>query len=321
MKLLKLNSLFLTVIFGLLLAVVVSGCSPKTTGKVTEDVSITGQTDELDAVGAKYRGPSYNVAILTFKNKTPSKTLGVGEAATDILRTIIGKSGMTPISVTDEEMRDQERLIELQQTGAIKIGKKDAAAGFSSIDFRISGAITAFSQSAESSDYILGRSKTQVAKVQVDYALVDIQTGETLLAESGQGEYRKKTSEFLGVGSKSTMDTSLRDGALRDAMSKAMTRMIEKLNARPYTTRVLDVDGDDILIRAGTKSNLGEGTVLAVYSEGKKIVDPDTGRVIGRKQKKVGEIVIVSHVNAKMSNATVKSGSGFKTGNIVKEIR
>lgn len=317
----KLNTKYAFVLMAFLFTVVLSGCTPKTTGTVTEDVSITGQTDELTSVGEKYRGPAYTVAIMTFRNKTPSKTLGVGEAATDILRTIIGKTGMTPITLTDEEMRDQERLIELQQTGAVKVGKKDAAAGFSSIDFRISGAITAFSQSAESADYILGRSKTQIAKVQVDYALVDIQTGETLLAESGQGEYRKKTSEFLGVGSKSTMDTSLRDGALRDAMAKAMTRMIEKLNARPYTTRVLDVDGDDILIRAGTKSNLAVGTTLAVYSEGKKIVDPDTGRVIGRKQKKVGEIVIVSHVNDKMSDASVKSGSGFKTGNIVKEIK
>lgn len=317
----KIIKMFTLPVFVLSMTLMLAGCSPKTSGEVTSDVSVTGQTKALEDEGAKYSGPAYNVAILTFKNKTASRALGVGEAATDILRTIIKKSGLNPISLTVDELKEQERLIELQQTGALKTGKKDAAAGFSSVDYRVSGAVTSFSQVAESSDFIIGGSKTQIARVQVDYALVDIQTGETVLAESGNGEYRKKTSQILGVGSKSTMDTSLRDGALRDAMSKAMTRMVEILNARPFTSRVLDVEGDEILIRAGTKSNLAAGTVLKVMSEGRAIKDPDTGRVIGRKQKKVGEIVIVSHVNANMSNTTVKSGSGFAVGNLVKEVR
>ncbi len=312
-----------SVIFPLILgaAYLLSGCAPTMTGSVKQDISVTGQTKKLEEVGADYRGPQYTVAILTFKNKTPSKVLGVGEAATDILRTIVKQAGLEPISLTDDEMREQDRLIELQQTGALKRGRKEAAEGFESVDFRISGAVTAYSEVEESSDVLIAQSKTQVARVQVDYALVDIATGKTLLAESGAGEYRKKTGGFLGLGSRSTYDTGLRDGALRDALSKAMTRMIEKLNATPFQGRILLVDGDDVVIRAGYKSKLEPGTEFAVYRPGKELVDPETGRVLGRRQKKIGTIVLTSHQGERISEATIKSGAAFKAGDIVKVVR
>ncbi|MEK7773370.1 MAG: hypothetical protein AAB307_03405, partial [Deltaproteobacteria bacterium] len=88
-------------------AFLLTSCAPTTTGAVREDVSITGQTQKLDEEGVRYSGPQYNIAILTFANKTPSRALGVGEAATDILRTIIKKSGLEPISLTESEMREQ----------------------------------------------------------------------------------------------------------------------------------------------------------------------------------------------------------------------
>ncbi len=299
-------------------AFVMAGCGPTTTGAVKEDISLTQQTQELERLGSLYRGPDYNVAILRFNNKTPSKVLGVGEAATDILRTIVKKSGLEPMVLSEGEMKEQERLIELQQTGALKKGLKDAAEGFAPVDFRISGAITAYNEVEESVNTLLTQSKTAIARVQVDYALVDVATGQTLLSDSGMGEYRKKTGGLLGFGSRSTADPGLRDGALRDALTKAMTRMIEKLNTIPFRSRVLLVDGPNVVIRAGTKSRLEPGTVLGVYRNGAELVDPDTGRVIGRREKKIGEITITTHQSESVSDATVKSGSGFHVGDVVK---
>jgi len=291
------------------------------TGAVKEDVSITGQTQRLDEAGAQYNGPEYTIAIMTFANKTPGKVLGIGEAATVILRTIVKKSGLEPISLTEDEMKEQERLIALQQTGAVKTGRKNAAEGFDSVDFRLSGAITSYSELEEASDILIAQSKTQVARVQVDYALVDVATGRSILAESGMGEYRKKTGGVLGFGSRSTADVGLREGALRDAMTKVMTRMIEKLNKRPFTSRVIDVEGSTVIIRAGTRSKLEPGTVFGVYRQGRKLVDPESGRVLGRRQKKIGEIMLTEHMGERISEATVKSGVGFRVGDVVKSSR
>ena len=57
------------------------GCTPTTTGAVKDDLSITGQTQRLEATGGLYRGPEYNIAILHFDNRPPSRVIGVGEAA------------------------------------------------------------------------------------------------------------------------------------------------------------------------------------------------------------------------------------------------
>lgn len=309
--------------FGMALvaAIALSSCAAQMSGTVKDDVSVTGQTGKLEAAGLNYNGPSYNVAILTFANKTPGKVLGIGEAATDILRTIVKKSGLEPVSVGESEMQQQEELIKLQQTGAVKTGKKSAAEGFESIDFRISGSITSYSEANEGVDYGVYQKKEQVARVQVDYALVDIATGKSLVADSGMGEYRKSTGGALGFGSKSTYDVGLREGALRDALTKAMTKMIDTLNALPFQSRILQVKGASVIVRAGTKSKLAEGTVLGVYRQGDDITDPDTGRVIGKDESKIGELMIVNHMNDKMSKVDVRSGTGFKAGDLIKAIK
>lgn len=296
----------------------VSGCSPTTTGAVREDVTLTGQTGELKETGLKYRGPEYNIAILEFENKTPSKTLGVGEAATDIMRTIVKQAGLEPIVVTKRELGQQERLIELQQSGAVKTGLKKGDEGYDSVDFRIAGSVTAYHEVEESSDMLISQKKKRIARVQVDYSLVDVATGKSLVSDSGMGEYTKTTGGVLGMGGKSTADPGLRDGALRDALAKALTSMVTKLNEMPFTGKVLHVDGQAVTIRAGTRSRIEPGTVLSVYGIGVDLVDPDTGRVIGKREKLIGEIKLAEHQGERISEATVSSGTGFKPGDVVK---
>lgn len=312
----SLNRLAVAVCLGAL--VFAAGCSPKTTGTVKEDVSLTEQTQALKEAGAQYRGPEYNIAILEFENKTASKSLGVGEAATDIMRTIIKQAGLEPIVVTKSELAEQERLMELQQSGAVKTGLKRADEGYDSLDFRIAGSVTAYHEVEESTDVLLSQRKKRIARVQVDYSLVDVATGKSLVSDSGMGEYSKTTGGVLGMGSKSTADPGLRDGALRDALSKAMTSMVAKLNELPFTGKVLHVDGRSVTIRAGTRSRLEPGTVLSVYSAGVDLVDPDTGRVIGKREKLIGEIRLAEHQGERISEAEVSSGTGFKVGDVVK---
>ncbi len=309
---------FFFLVFVVQAAFFLTSCSTTTTGAVKEDITLTGQTKKLEEEGLKYNGPLYNIAIITFANKTPGKVLGVGEAATDVLRTIVKKSGLEPIVLSEDEMRQQEKLIALQQSGALKIGKKSATEGFESVDFRVSGAVTSYAEYEEVSDILLAQSKTHVAKVQVDYALVDVASGKTLVAESGVGEYSKKTGGLLGFGSKQTEDVSMREGALRDALTKAMTTMIEKLNALPFRSYILAADSNSVTIKAGTRSRLAIGTILSVYRPGEDLIDPETGRVLGKREKKIGEIAISSHQGEYISEASIKSGIGFKAGDVVR---
>ncbi|MBE9527895.1 MAG: hypothetical protein IME99_01505 [Proteobacteria bacterium] len=283
-----------------------------------DDVTLTETGDELADIGELYRGPLYNVAIIAFENRTPSKAIDVGGAATEILRSIVKKSGLEPILLTSRELSEQEKLIALEQTGAVRKGKKESTRGFEDIDYRISGAITSYAEVEEGSKSLISKSKTLVAKVQVDYALVDIESGRSLVADTGYGEYKKKTGSTLGFGTKSTGDASIRDGALRDALTKAMVRMVEKLNEEPFVSNILAIEGERVYIRAGTKSRFKPGTVFNVYRPGSDLVDPTTGRVIGKSQRKIGSVKLTEHQGLNVSEAKLKSGSGFKKGDIVR---
>ncbi|MBI3398746.1 MAG: hypothetical protein HY026_05895 [Deltaproteobacteria bacterium] len=296
-----------------------AGCEATMTGAVKQDTTLSGEGKKLEEEGLKYSGPEYTIGIITFKNKT--RTPNLEHPATDTLATLIKQAGLEPIMLTQEEMLEQEEMIKLQQTGAVKTGKKSAAEGFESVDFRVSGSITAYSEVEEGSDVLIAQSKTQVARVQVDYGLVDIATGKRLLQKSGMGEYRKKTGGVLGFGSKSTADVGLRDGALRDALIKAMGEMIKELNSRPFQSKILMVEGKTIIFRGGTRSKLEAGSKLGVYRPGADLVDPDTGRVVGKREKQIGEIMFTSHQNEKVSEGAASSGMGFQPGDIVRAIK
>ena len=239
----------------------------------------------------------------------------------DAVRTTIKQAGLEPVMLTKDELKQHDSMVELQQSGVVKTGKKDAAEGMNSIDFRVSGAITSYAELAEGNNLLIAKTKTQIARVGVDYALVDIASGKTLVAKSGLGEYRKENTKFLGLGNSSSADVSLREGALRDAMNKAVEAMILELNKLPFQSNILLVDGGSIVFKAGTRSKLESGARLAVYRPGEELIDPETGRSLGKREKRVGEIKLSSHTNSTVSEGSVAEGSGFVKGDILRLVQ
>jgi hypothetical protein len=300
------------------LVLLTSACSTSMSGNVKDDSTLSGQTQQLETVGAAYTGPQYTVGIVQFENKAPAKVTGIGEAAATILRTQLENAGLQTILLDEGALKEADKITALQKTGVIKVGEKDASVGFDALDYRLSGAITAYSEVEEGVDAIVFQKKSTVARVTVDYALIDIATGKPLVAESGAGEYRKTTTGALGLGSKSSFDANLRDGALRDALAKATEKVIKKLSGMPYQGKILAIDSDFVVLKAGTRSQLKIGSQLNVYHIGEALRDPDNGQVLGYKESKVGVVQISRHQNENLSEATVVSGTGFKTGDLVK---
>ncbi|NOU00745.1 MAG: hypothetical protein HOO95_04110 [Gallionella sp.] len=300
------------------LVLLTTACSTSMSGKAKDDSTLSGQTQQLETAGAAYTGPQYTIGIVQFENKAPAKVTGIGEAAATILRTQLESAGLQTIMLDEGALKEADKITALQKTGVIKMGKKDASVGFDALDYRLSGAITAYSEVEEGVDAIVFQKKSTVARVTVDYALIDIATGKPLVAESGAGEYRKTTTGALGLGSKSSFDANLRDGALRDALAKATEKVIRKLSAMPYQGKILAIDSDFIVLKAGTRSQLKIGSQLNVYHIGDALRDPDNGQVLGYKENKVGVVQITRHQNENLSEATVVSGTGFKAGDLIK---
>jgi curli biogenesis system outer membrane secretion channel CsgG len=100
------------------------------------------------------------------------------------------------------------------------------------------------------------------------------------------------------------------DGDLSDSILVEMSRdMSEKIAAElidiGFPARVVDVDGTEVTINRGKGSGIAVGQVWEVFSAGKKIIDPDTGEVLGSREKLVGR-VRVTHVFEKLANAQLE---------------
>jgi len=141
------------------------------------------------------------------------------------------------------------------------------------------------------------------------------------MADSGAGIYQKKVGALLGMGTKAAYDTDLRDGALRDALTKAMVNMMKQLESQPWKGKIAKVSGNKLYINAGKKTGLKIGDKLDVYRVGEDIIDPDTHQKLGTTEDKVGQAIVQRNDlgdKADMSVAVTTSGAGFKQGDTVK---
>jgi curli biogenesis system outer membrane secretion channel CsgG len=301
----------------------VTGCAPTISGAVKDDTTVTGTSKELAKTTTdveEYQGPKLRVGVVNFQNKTPSKVLGIGEAAADILGTILQKTGRFIVI----PQQDIESIMQQQHLGATGAVNPDTAAKMGEIlglNAIVTGAVTAYSEAEEGQDLLVYKSKKQIARVTVDYRIVDTTTGVQLMADSGAGVYEKSAGKVLGMGGKTSYDPDLRDGALRDALTKAMVNMQKQLGRRKWNGRIAQVEGRDLYINAGEKSGLQVGTKLDVYRAGKAIIDPVTKVKKGTTENKIGQALVTKNDlgdDADVSIATPSSGTGFQIGDIVK---
>ncbi len=315
---LKAKNIYLLGSLLLMTAVLVfNGCAVKTSGAVRDDSSLTGISDEL-APSEEYTGPKLRVGVVNFQNKTPSKYIGIGEAAADILGTILQKTGRFIII----PQQDVASILGQQAMGASGAVNPATAAKMGKIlglNAMVTGAITAYSEAEEGADYLVYKKKKQIARVTVDYRIVDTTTGIQMVADSGQGVYEKKTGGVLGLGSKSSYDADLRDGALRDALTKAMVNMLPQFESQEWTGRIATIKGRTVYLNAGKKTGLKVGDLLMVQELGEEIIDPQTNVSLGRAPGSIkGELMVTGFFGRDGSMATIKSGAGFKTNDLVR---
>ena len=260
------------------LAFSMAGCSPSMSGAVKDDTTLTDTSKQLKTsrMCGAYKGPKLRVGVVNFQNKTPSRVLGIGEAAADILGTILQKTERFIVI----PQQDMESILAQQRMGATGAINPDTAAKMGQIlglNAIVTGSVTAYSEAEEGYDYLVSKRKKQIARVTVDYRIVDTTTGVQLLADSGAGIYEKSTGSVLGIGTKAAYDTDLRDGALRDALTQSHGQHDEAAwRASRGKARSPRLTGNKLYINAGKKTGLKVGDKLDVYRVGEDIIDPDT---------------------------------------------
>ena len=264
-----------------------AGCSPYKSVKMQQALSV----NETKKIESKYTAPKRRIGVVEFTNKTAYGQGRLGGSATDILVTELTKSGKFIVVERDrldkvlQEQKFQGQGMTDPQTAA-QVGR---ILGLEAI---VVGSVSQFGVKTEGSDYLISQSKKQVADVTVDIRLIDTQSGQVLMADSGKGRAKSTKASFLGMGTKGGYDETLEGEALRASIVQFVTNIDSQLNKKAWSCMVADASGDDIYLNAGRDSGVNVGAKLDCYSQGAEIRDPGSNLVIGHREEYLGAVEV-----------------------------
>lgn len=301
----------LTVVFCFSLFAGFSGCAARTGVKMKQDVS----ANVTEKVESKYTGPRRRVGVIDFENKSAYGQNRLGQAASDILITELVKTGKF-IVVERDKMNKLFEEQKLGLTGAIDSNTAAQMGKILGLNAIVTGAISNFGVRTTGSDYLIAQSKRQEATCTVDIRVVDAETGQILLADSGKGVSKVSSGEFLGMGTKGSYAESIEGDALRAAVSQLITNIASQINKKPWSCRIAQASAGKIYLSAGTESGLEVGQKLKVFSQGAEIKDPDSGISLGREEEEIGQLEIASHAGEKLSIGKAIKGRSPQKGDI-----
>ncbi|HNT37306.1 MAG TPA: hypothetical protein PKH07_20100, partial [bacterium] len=124
--------------------------------------------------------------------------------------------------------------------------------------------------------------------VEVTGKVINVETGqllETILvteSSSGKSEDKEKMTSVPNL-----------NGILGSLAQKATGEIVDQLLVILFPALIADVSETEIFLNQGEATGVKVGDRYTVFSQGKAIVDPQTGRTLGNREQKIGDIEIV----------------------------
>lgn len=157
------------------------------------------------------------------------------------------------------------------------------------------GSLTQFGRETEGENGFLSNTKKQVAYATVDIRLVDVKTAQVIFTATGSGQASVENGTVAGFGNDAEYDETLNDRAISAAIDDAMTPLVQDLEAEPWRTDILKVNGNTVYISGGAAQNLTPGTQLAVMLAGDTVKSAQTGFDISLPPTQVASLTVISN--------------------------
>jgi curli biogenesis system outer membrane secretion channel CsgG len=286
------------------------------------------QGDEAPVAAApaqpRMHGPKKRIGIVDFDDASHKQVYWGGarnalaETARDAATEALVKSGAFVV-IEREQIAQILHEQGLGMTGAISPQTAAKAGKLLGLQALVTGKITDFDTSNKQSGFGgYYQSHTKTCSARVSLRMIDAQTGEIWLAESGVGTSQDKSSMVMGGGTMND-DQTMGKRALYSAINQMIGKVLAKADSKAWAGSVAKVGkGGKIYITAGSDIGLPVGATLTVRRLGDEITDPTTGQVIGHEMgQTVGKLQVAEHLNEKLSVCVATKGAGFSAGDVV----
>ncbi|MBN2384372.1 hypothetical protein JXQ70_15955 [bacterium] len=261
------------------------------------------------------------IAVVRFDNKSGYGAWELGWSAADMMMTKLFKSDKFTLieraqleAILNEQGLGQSGVITPQT--AAQVGK---VLGVSAV---VIGTVSAFSIDEGGSSFYVGSYHRTTAKCTIDVRIVDTSSAEILFMDTASSSADDKSVKVYGIGKDRGYNESFAEKTLRGAIDELGDKIVahaDKISSGGAGSLVqiaLLKDGK-VYINVGSSSDTQVGDTYTVKRQGEQIIDPVTGQSLGAETTVIGKIMVTSIVNEKLSICTVKSGSGFKKGDLL----
>jgi len=266
---------------------------PDTPSSSAQAPSLTGvSTDTSSSARVLKR----KVAIARFTNETK---YGSG-LFTDVNYDRIGKQASDMLA---SDLTKSGKFIVLERVDLNKLKAESELMGMSAEEFKknlvgvdalVLGSVIEFGRKDTGEVFLFQRSRKQTAHARVNIRLVDPRTGHVFFSENGGGEATAEVQTTLGLGDRSDFDSTLNDKAMSAAVANLLDKVLNKLADKQWTSGILAIEGQNVLISGGQRQGLKIGDRLKVMIPGKVIKSPQSGFNIQTPHVQVGELEVVS---------------------------
>ncbi|WP_293663559.1 CsgG/HfaB family protein [uncultured Phascolarctobacterium sp.] len=148
------------------------------------------------------------------------------------------------------------------------------------------------------------------AKVKFSVRIVDNKTGVILVSDIVEGTKSEMQQSNTRVSA---------ENLLNGASTEAAHIILDKMNdLNPMSGTIISVSGNKVYFDLGFDDGVKNGDIYTVYKEGKMLMHPVTGEVLGVEEETIGTIKI-SEVKPNYAVGEIKKQDAiFKTGHKVK---
>jgi len=269
-----------------------------------------------------YHGLKRRIAVLQFEDDTDLGAGKAGSAATDMIISVLARSGRFVIVERSElETILQEQT--LGQSGAMTFESAISAGRLSGVQALVLGRVESLQyeysrKDLDSDDKDWGLSLMgSLGLAELNCRVVDVTSGEMLFSDRASGSqirpgFGVRTEDF-NLEDEHSIDESVLGISLRKAANKIAAQIVDAVDVIPWYGKVIKVEGDQVYITPGRSDGVRIGTHLQVIPGWQETDSESVEDTVS-----IGEIEIIGYVGERVSTAQVLSGDGIVVGSLVK---
>lgn len=267
------------------------------------------------------------IAVARFENRTGAEgQMSINDAMADQLTDALMRNGHFTV-LERQTVRDVLGEQDFANSGRVQKADSARTGKIVAAQVLVKGTITEYEGASKENKkkFYWGPggfgNKNVEGHVGVMIRLIDTTSGEVIYSQrvEGKSEARGKVWSIGGY-EQSNANKAPMDVAVQEAIDKAVDLIAEKLAGVPFETRVVQNNGNVLVIAAGSQVGAKVGDEFTVYSLGEEFIDPSTGESLGSEEEAVGTVRI-TQVKERYSKATPVGPLGAaKPGDIVREL-